>query len=652
MSVEIENTSPIIFTNVFNPPIYYNSSKMKIASHVKTDLELIDAVPAFEPEPEPKPLELFESANTNRENENKSDSLDAGSRLDPIYTHLTTTNEDLHSQDNDTTHSKLGCAFYQQTHQQLSNYYTTDVDFLTDTQTLIKTYNPKSVATSARSESEIGQLWNEIKQDAGFKPRYNYMDWEILEPLNTSEAFLQGSGMYNIASPVIALCTPVIVLILPLLMLKMRGATISIAEYIEVLKGLAGGHAIGRLCTDFSSVPIKEQLYLLASSSFYIFSIYQNIMSFITFHANMKKIHTHFKKVLQYLDASSVAMSDFLCVSKNMRSYKAFNKVLAGKLELLKEFREKIAAITNYEEYTFSLNTVYRIGHIMKCFYELYKHDLYEDAMLYAFGFNSYIKFLFGIKQNISRGHLAFTTFDSSETKYNNHDKSKNKTKNKNKNKNSKLSNTLVDSYYAPLKNDSPVKNTICLDKSVIITGPNASGKTTVLKSTLINVILSQQFGVGFYKSATLVPYKHIHCYLNIPDTSNRDSLFQAEARRCREIVDSVQAGVNNATETHLCGFDELYSGTNPEEASQSTTALMKWLSKKRRVSCMLTTHFTDVCTKLRKNSRIRNCRMHATIDEDKKATYTYELKDGISVVKGGCSILKEMGIHFKCSDV
>ena len=74
-----------------------------------------------------------------------------------------------------------------------------------------------------------------------------------------------------------------------------------------------------------------------------------------------------------------------------------------------------------------------------------------------------------------------------------------------------------------------------------MITGPNASGKTTILKTTLFNIILSQQVGFGFYSSATINPYKYIHCYLNIPDTSGRDSLFQAEARRCKEILDSVK---------------------------------------------------------------------------------------------------------------
>jgi energy-coupling factor transporter ATP-binding protein EcfA2 len=115
--------------------------------------------------------------------------------------------------------------------------------------------------------------------------------------------------------------------------------------------------------------------------------------------------------------------------------------------------------------------------------------------------------------------------------------------------------------YYLPHINDTPVLNSIDLSQNIMITGPNAAGKTTILKSTLINIIFTQQFGCGFYESAKLSPFKHIHCYLNIPDTSGRDSLFQAEARRCKEILDII---IENKKDSHFCAFDELYSVTIP----------------------------------------------------------------------------------------
>jgi DNA mismatch repair ATPase MutS len=177
------------------------------------------------------------------------------------------------------------------------------------------------------------------------------------------------------------------------------------------------------------------------------------------------------------------------------------------------------------------------------------------------------------------------------------------------------------------------------MDKNLIITGPNASGKTTTLKTALINVILTQQFGCGFYKSGNMMPYQHIHCYLNIPDTSGRDSLFQAEARRCKDIIDVIKA---NKKDRHFCVFDELYSGTNPDEAVMSANAFMEYLVKFENVKCILTTHFIAVCKKLSSHSRIENYQMETTPMGD-SFNYTYVLKKGISEVRGGIKVLHDM---------
>jgi DNA mismatch repair ATPase MutS len=231
-------------------------------------------------------------------------------------------------------------------------------------------------------------------------------------------------------------------------------------------------------------------------------------------------------------------------------------------------------------------------------------------------GFNGYLDCIEGLQKNIEERKINFANFI-------------------NKNKKTIFHN----SYYACLKDNNPVKNTIKLKKNMIITGPNASGKTTILKSTLINIICTQQFGSGFYESAQFAPFDHIHCYLNIPDTSGRDSLFQAEARRCKEILDTV---VENKKESHFCVFDELYSGTNPEEAEVSAIAFLNYLTKYKNVSCLLTTHFIKVCKSLNKNKNIENHHM-VTEKINHKIKYSYILKTGISEVKGGINVLTDM---------
>jgi DNA mismatch repair ATPase MutS len=253
---------------------------------------------------------------------------------------------------------------------------------------------------------------------------------------------------------------------------------------------------------------------------------------------------------------------------------------------------------------------------VLKYFYELHSEKEYEDAIMYSLGFNGYIDCIEGLQINILERKMNFATFISNTKK-----------------------GVFKNSYYACLKDNNPVKNTIKFNKNIIITGPNASGKTTILKSTLINIIFTQQFGCGFYDSAKLAPFKHLHCYLNIPDTSGRDSLFQAEARRCKEILDIIS---DNKNDSHFCAFDELYSGTNPEEAETSATAFMSYLQKYKNVSTMLTTHFVKVCKKLDKIKGIQNCKM-VTQKINNKLLYTYKFELGISEVKGGINVLTDM---------
>jgi DNA mismatch repair ATPase MutS len=156
---------------------------------------------------------------------------------------------------------------------------------------------------------------------------------------------------------------------------------------------------------------------------------------------------------------------------------------------------------------------------------------------------------------------------------------------------------------------------------------------------------LSQQIGFGCFESLDFYPYDDFHCYLNIPDTSGRDSLFQAEARQCKEIIDTINAGENlgeKECKRHFCIFDELYSGTNPDEAILSAKSFMDYIVKNDNVTCLLTTHYTKLCKQLDKNIKIQNFSMN-TVKKNDGFEYTYKLVEGISKIKGGLKVLKDM---------
>jgi DNA mismatch repair ATPase MutS len=194
----------------------------------------------------------------------------------------------------------------------------------------------------------------------------------------------------------------------------------------------------------------------------------------------------------------------------------------------------------------------------------------------------------------------------------------------------------MKNAYFPYLMYNQPVKNDIDLSKNIAITGPNASGKTTILKTVLFNLIFSQSFGYGFYSDAKISPYNHIHCYLNIPDTSGRDSLFQAEARRCKEILESLEDG-----KKHFCIFDELFSGTNPTEACASSYGFIKYLINQKNIDFILTTHLTDLCKKL--EPIMDNNHMDVTKLDDFNFKYTYQMGRGISSVRGGLKVLYDL---------
>jgi hypothetical protein len=554
--------------NHFKMPIFYNDKKMKIKQHIVADLELVKTIDA--------------------------------SGCKPIYNYF-------FNNDNDVSEKLI---------EQVADYYTTDVDFITQNQELLKSYKgcDKKYTTYSPNYGNILEIWNEIKCETDFKEKYYYIDWPMLEFLNKSEHFLQFMSMYNLASPIISLLIPVFILIVPFFIIKLKGLELTVNEYIEVLKVLAQSHAIGKLFTQFNDVSLNEKIYLLISAAFYFFSIYQNVTVCLKFHNNMIKIHKHFDEISNYIDYTIKSMDNYLIYSADLTTQNVFNNVLREKKQILENLKNKFAFITEYN--LKSVKKIQEIGYILKYFYELHDDLVYNEVIMYSLGFNGYLDCLEGLQNNIEERKINYSAFV----------KSKGKAQFKN-------------NYYGPLKDENPIKNTIKFKKNIIVTGPNASGKTTILKSTLINIILTQQFGCGFYDSAQINPFKYIHCYLNIPDTSGRDSLFQAEARRCKDILDLVKT---NEDETHFCGFDELYSGTNPDEAVTSSTAFMNYIIKNPNVHCILTTHFIKVCKKLQKNKSIINCHME-TEKKDDRLIYKYKLVDGISEVKGGVAVLTAM---------
>ena len=504
--------------------------------------------------------------------------------------------------------------------------------------------------------NKIMDIWSDIKEDPNFLENYGYIEWEYFAYLNQSPAFLQSLSIMNMSSPIMSFLIPIIFLIFPFIILKIQGIPITFNMYIQVLKDIARYHFIGKTISSIQKLSWDKLIYLIITIGLYGLQIYQNITTCYRFYRNISMINEHLLDLRDFLEYSMRSTDIFIDINKSLQTYSEFNETTVKYRTKIGHLYELLKSIKPFQP---GLSKIVEIGYLLRCFYEVHTNKEYEIAIRYAIGFEGYINNLSGIHENIISQKIAMSKFsDDSSTQ-------------------------MQELYYPPYVDKAHVKNNCDLSNNMIITGPNASGKTTLLKAVTINIIFTQQFGCGFYKSCTIYPYTHIHSYLNIPDTSGRDSLFQAESRRCKEIiniinspfssdassseVDSQQGGSAATAATaarHFCIFDELYSGTNPKEAAKSAYAFLLYLSKYKNVNYILTTHYVKLCKRLEKklgkpNSKYRQITNYKMdVLENKKSNkvtrdigeqskegikYSYKMKPGISKVQGAILILEDM---------
>lgn len=500
----------------------------------------------------------------------------------------------------------------------LGKYYTTNKTFLTETQYVVKSVG--SLDIMYPDYEPIMTIWKDTKEDPYFLEKYSYMELGMLKWVNNHPSFLQAISIVNMGSPVLSFLIPFILFLMPFFIVKLQGHPITLSIYFSVLKDISRNHFIGKMIGSAENLNAQNMLYLLVLAGLYIYQIYQNYMTCLRFYANISRINQQICHMQEYLAYTTDAMRSFEDVIKGLSTYGGFSKDLATCRQNLEILREHIGDVRPFEP---SFSKVGEIGGLLGCYYTLYSNEDYAAALQYSFGFHGYFLTLRGIYENIATGSIAFATFESKEE-----DKGL----------------VIKDQYYPALANETFVTNDANLLKNLVITGPNAAGKTTFLKTTMLNIIFTQQFGCGFYSGCVMrEPYSHLHSYLNIPDTSGRDSLFQAESRRCKDIIDHVV--IAPIEEKHFCIFDELYSGTNPVEATKSAYAFLLWLSQRSNVDFVLTTHYADMCSrfKVKKTARISNCQMEAIEAEDGDISYTYRLIPGISKIQGAVKVLREM---------
>jgi DNA mismatch repair protein MutS2 len=138
---------------------------------------------------------------------------------------------------------------------------------------------------------------------------------------------------------------------------------------------------------------------------------------------------------------------------------------------------------------------------------------------------------------------------------------------------------------------ENPVKNSFALDEThrlLLISGPNMGGKTALLKTLGLAVLMAQSGLFVAAKRATLAWPDRV--YADIGDEQSLQeslSTFAGHLKRLKEMLEG-------ATERSLVLIDELGSGTDPEEGAALSQAILEALLA-RGVKGMVTTHLSPL---------------------------------------------------------
>lgn len=182
------------------------------------------------------------------------------------------------------------------------------------------------------------------------------------------------------------------------------------------------------------------------------------------------------------------------------------------------------------------------------------------------------------------------------------------------------------------------VPNHIPLEsRNCIITGPNAAGKSTLIKAVACNVVLAQTIGFAFAKEYRCSLFSWINTQINIPDCKGIESLFQAEMNRCKTNIERVR---RLAHDQHaLLVFDEIFNSTNVIEGVSAAYAILETLGNHANTTTLITTHYPYLC----KLPNYERYKMNALLDDAKRVReFPYKLTAGISTQYIALEILRE----------
>ena len=194
-----------------------------------------------------------------------------------------------------------------------------------------------------------------------------------------------------------------------------------------------------------------------------------------------------------------------------------------------------------------------------------------------------------------------------------------------------------IKDLYHPLIAE-PVANTILTKRPVLLTGSNASGKSTFLKTVAINVILAQSINTVAASSYRANFFRVFSSMALRDNLGGEESYYMVEIRSLKRIVEA--AGEQENPYPVICFIDEVLRGTNTVERIAASSQIMKTLAE---CGCMSFAATHDVELTYLLERYYDNYHFREDI-EGNDIHFSYCLHEGRSETRNAIKLLEMMG--------
>ena len=186
---------------------------------------------------------------------------------------------------------------------------------------------------------------------------------------------------------------------------------------------------------------------------------------------------------------------------------------------------------------------------------------------------------------------------------------------------------------YHPLIENCITNNVNLIDKSMLLTGSNMSGKTTFIRTVAINSILAQTFYICFAETYA-APFFKVYSSIRITDdVLEKTSYYLEEVLTVKTLVD---ASKNNTPSLFV--LDEIFKGTNTVERISGGKAILSFLNTENHM-VLVSTHDIEL-TELLEKENYELYHFSEQIEND-TLFFDHQLKEGRLKTRNAIKILE-----------